>query len=128
MSFIHFKKIGPTLVQCESDANFLIHPLRRSRKRNPGKTTTNTNADINRELEDDSLAEEEEDGEDAQVVDLAGDMRWDQKRSTRIHAKSYIRGCVNRTSLLPLAARASFIQSQVSLAHLMSKFFSEKVV
>ena len=50
-----------------SDANFLIHPLRRSRKK-----TTRAD-DSNRELEEDSLAEEE-DGEDAQVVDIAGDM------------------------------------------------------
>ena len=67
-------------MQCESDANFLIHLLRRSRKRNPGRTnTTNTNADSNRELEEDSLAEEE-DAEDAHVVDLAGDMRYSRKR------------------------------------------------
>ena len=73
-------KLGPTLEKSSaSDANFLIHPLRRSRKKT-------TRADSNRELEEDSLAEEEEDGEDAQVVDIAGDMtlvsvinnRWDK--------------------------------------------------
>ena len=50
--------------------------LRRSRKRNCEKTTLPDSS--GRELEEDSLAEEEvdeEDGEDAHVVDLAGDMR-----------------------------------------------------